>query len=310
MLRVFKIRNRHMKIHDLPEIKREAAMNLGNPVSSRTYKKYAQVINVMIEWMETYRAIVYVDDLTRGDILDLLKTLDNSHRRITTCNSIKRDLKSMLRAAGREDLGALVKQKKEPRRNKAMNDDNLARLLAVASIRDSAMLLFLRHTGVRRQTIPRVTLKNLLMWVNDQNEQMLAYKNIVEKGGTPRGVYVKNENLCNAIKLWLGVRAAKHNPDYLFTSHYTGQPISQETVGKIFQQLREKANLPKGANINPHALRHRKAQEMLTQVDARIVSDFLGHDLNTLLKTYATRTDDEIARQVLGENVPDEFWGE
>ena len=212
---------RGAKIHDLPDLKARAAQDSGNPVAHRTYKKYFQVINVIDEWMKTHRAIVYVNDLTRGDILDLLKTLDNSHRRITTCNSIKRDLKSMLRAAGREDLGALVKQKKEPRRNKAMSDDNLARLLAVASIRDSAMLLFLRHTGVRRQTIPRVTLSNLLMWVNDQNEQMLAYKNIVEKGGTPRGVYVKNENLCNAIKLWLGVRAAKHNPDYLFTSHYT-----------------------------------------------------------------------------------------
>jgi integrase len=67
---------------------------------------------------------------------------------------------------------------------------------------------------------------------------------------------------------------------------------------------RNKANLPAGMNVNAHALRHRFAQNMLDDFDARTVSQWMGIEVDTLLQVYAYRSENDLMRKRFGEIHP------
>ena len=272
-------------------------------VKDTTCRKYR---NVGYRLEEYFGHEIDVTTISRNDYAEFHDwLLDRGTTKIVTVNSYRRLCRAVwnrLRVRGwpLADISGITRMEPEPTPDgKAITDDHLAWLMSLANIRDLAMILVAAPSGCRKQTLPRLQQSQMKLWEGPDGRFRVAFKIPSEKGGRPRVLFAQHEAAL-AIMLWLEIRA--YDSDYIFNSMNDGAQLTPNGVGQAMRKLREKSNLPLDANAHWHALRHRFAQKKLGRFDAKVVSDWMGIQVETLLQVYAQRTNEELEAIYFGDN--------
>ncbi len=219
---------------------------------------------------------------------------------VHTANSYRRSLKAMLRKCGREDLAEPIHQAKPPaRESKAMSDENLAKALMYASVRDAAIIMFIRDSGARRGAVCSLRYENFRIWCGDSGDLRMAAK--VWTKGDKYDLVLAGHQCATAVNLWLSIRPVQ-SAEYLFTTS-DGRPLHPQTLNSVFKRLRVQAKIPADENFFPHSLRHRFAQKMLDELDAKVVSQLMGHSkVSTTLDIYGHRDEESLINSYFSRN--------
>lgn len=228
--------------------------------------------------------------------------------RTATANSYRRTLRSMLNALDRQDLARPLKQLKEaPPQDKSMLEEHLRLLLAVASVRDAAMISFLAASGARRGTLSHLRKEHIRIWQGDDGRFRFAARVLTK--GDKEVLCLGTHQTALAMMLWLEFQPNAEQTSYVFTTS-SGLPIQPRSINSIFNKLKQRAKLPSSARVNPHALRHKFAQEKLEIHDAAIVAALMGHSSpDVTLRIYAQRSEDKIMAAFFGDTKRGGQWG-
>lgn len=184
----------------------------------------------------------------------------------------------------------VLKQKKLPvyvKRDKAMSDEELARLLDYVKYkeRDYALLLFLADTGCRISGASGLTIDDL------QLEQREAW--VTEKGEKRR--LVKYGDLCAmAIIKWL-LKRPRSAGQYVFSRART--PFLADNISQMIRRTCKKIGI---RTLSGHSLRHRKGHQLADQkVAPSIAATALGHSDPTITLRHYYPADWESAAREL-----------
>lgn len=278
-------------------------------VSPATYKKYIEIIE---RFKEFYRlrghptGDIRILSITRADWATFHDWLADRGTREVTTNGYRRRARAVwnrLKERGYPvcDISGITRELPQPAQNsKALEADHLTAVLQLAGVRDTAIILYMIQSGIRRQTVPRLTVAGTFIWPRSNGRFRIASKIPQEKTSPPR-VIMADHDAALAVMLWLELREFKNSP-WLFYALDTGGRLQANSINTIFRSLRERANLPAWANFHPHALRHRFAQDMLDDHDAKTVSQWLGISVETLLNVYAFRSNEDLAVARYGDH--------
>lgn len=218
------------------------------------------------------------------------------------------------------DPDDIIIPKKEFRQPRVATDEQIGKVLELLpadsidlkTIRNRAMLLFLRDTGMRVGEMVSINLKDI-----DLDSKRTLIKTEKSRGMRPvRGAFWYDE--CGeALNQWLKVRAKMMktirglgDPGALFVSvngWQSGYRLTNSGVEIAFRKLSKAACVP---TLNPHSLRHRKGH-ILAQSGANnsIISGVLGHSSLSSSYVYTMLNDRELedmARRFGGEQSPPE----
>lgn len=179
-----------------------------------------------------------------------------------------------------------LKQPRPPRaitRDKAMREDELSKILAAVEFkpRDTALILFLADTGVRRGAAAGMRIGDLDM----RNRRAV----VTGKGDKTRTVSFGWE--CDtALKKWL---AKRNNSQGDYVWHRYGAPMQAANVSRIVRRACEAAGV---RSLGAHSLRHRKGHQF---ADARIAPSVaataLGHSDVVITLTHYYPSDEATA---------------
>ena len=285
-------------------------------VSPATRKKYVEIIE---RFREYFRAAghktgdVSIYDIGRADYAQFHDWLATRGTKVVTVNGYRRRARAVWnRLSDRGynvcDITGITKMLPLPVQNsKALSDEHLQRVLQLASVRDTAMILYMLSAGFRRQTLPRLTVADTTIWQRPDGKYRIASR-IPQEKTSARRVVMADHSAATAVLLWLDIREYKESP-WLFYSLDTGLQLRVNSINTIFRKLRERAGLPAWANFHPHALRHKFAQNMLDVHDSKTVAQWLGISVETLLNVYAFRSSTDLAVKRFGDHFfpPDLF---
>jgi integrase len=225
------------------------------------------------------------------------------HIRPTTGNSYRRSIRALLRRVDRADLAKGITLRIEPRTvDKAISEEDFARLLSVASVRDAAILLFLAESGCRRGAISRLKVSDLII-AQVGNEYRVAARTMQKgrHGGRPITVFA-GHRAGWALHRWLSSRPFP-NAEYVFTSLQNGQPLRPASVSDIIHRLKKRAGIPKSRFVCCHAFRHRFAKAQLERLDLKTVSELMGHSSTRVTERYINHTVDDLANAFFGDDL-------
>ena len=279
----------------------------GEPaVKPATIRQYRDTCRRMIDF---FGHDAFVESITRDEYAEYHHWLGQRGTSAITVNTYRRCSRAIWNHLAQHgydvcDIEGITKMIAMPvQKSRAMSDEQLSRILEVASVRDSAIILYMAGAGFRRQTTGRIAVDNTKIWQRPDGYFRIASRIPAEKTSPPRVIMADHEPAL-ACQLWLSIRRHQDSP-WLFNTTSDGGQLADATVSSIFHKIRKRANLPARVNINPHALRHRFAQKMLDQFDHKTVAQWLGIDTNTLFEVYAFRSEDELLRKRFGELPPD-----
>lgn len=271
-------------------------------VKSTTRRQYRKVGALIRKY---FGHDIDVTTMTREDYADFHQwLLDRNSGSTVTVNSYRRVCRAVwnrLRDRGWQlvDIRGITRMEPEPTPDgKAITDDHLAWLMSIANIRDLAMILVAAQSGCRRQTLARLRQSQMKLWEGPDGRYRVAFKIPSEKGGRPRMLFAQHEAAL-AIMTWLAIR--RFDSDHLFNSLNDGEPLTVFGVETAMRKLRERSNLPLDAHAHWHALRHRFAQKRLNHFDAKVVADWMGISVETVLLVYAARTNEELEALYFGD---------
>lgn len=271
-------------------------------ISEATKQKYGQTCQRLI----SYFGDVPVESITREQYAafhDWLATRETTNE--ITVNGYRRQARALWhRLAERNyavcDIEGITKELPPPlQRSKAVTDEHLARVIEVASVRDTAIVLYMVGSGIRRQTVPRLTVAGTKIWQRPDGRYRIASQIPQEKTSAPRLIMAEH-SAALAVHLWLAIRAHQDSP-WLFPAHDTGGQMDMVSIGTIFARLRRRANIPAWASFGAHSLRHKFAQTMLDDHDAKTVSQWMGISTETLLQVYAYRSQEDLVARRFGD---------
>lgn len=272
-------------------------------VKPATTKAYKSAINSLARFLEkSDRVDVSLDELTPDDLKDWHDFLRSSGMTTRAANSYRRSIIATLRRIGYDELLIDIRQLKEPpRKNKAMKDKNLNKILFHANVRDAFMITLLRDSGARRGALPGLRHEDVLCWHSKDTGDWRLMAQTDQKGDTK--VYAFGGHECAMLyRTWKSIQELVCGPTEFVITNDEGEPLQPDTITGIFYQLRARASLPRSEQVNPHALRHRFAHKMLDKYDAKVVSQWLGHaNVTTTLDVYGERDLDELKDLYFGE---------
>ena len=272
------------------------------PATARHYRDTCQ------RMIEFFGRDEFVESVTREEYAEWHDWLATRGTSPITTNNYRRCMRAIwnhLADRGLDvcDIDGITKLTSTPvQKSRAIEEHHLQAILRVASIRDAAIILYMASAGFRRQTVGRITVEGTKIWQRPDGQFRIASRIPAEKTSPPR-VIMGDHDPALACRLWLSIREHKNSP-YLFNSTQGGGQLTANAVSSIFRNIRNKANLPARINVNAHALRHRFAQNMLDDFDARTVSQWMGIEVDTLLQVYAYRSEDDLMRKRFGEVPP------
>ena len=272
------------------------------PATARHYRDTCQ------RMIEFFGGDEFVESVTREEYAEWHDWLATRGTSPITTNNYRRCMRAIwnhLADRGLDvcDIDGITKLTSTPvQKSRAIEEHHLQAILRVASIRDAAIILYMASAGFRRQTVGRITVEGTKIWQRPDGQFRIASRIPAEKTSPPR-VIMGDHDPALACRLWLSIREHKNSP-YLFNSTQGGGQLTANAVSSIFRNIRNKANLPARINVNAHALRHRFAQNMLDDFDARTVSQWMGIEVDTLLQVYAYRSEDDLMRKRFGEVPP------
>lgn len=266
-------------------------------VSPYTFGVYGVVCRQLI----TYLGDVEVESITRDEFAHWHEWVGGregiSPHTINTYRRTARAIWGRLRDRGVNvcDISGITRMVPAPvGQGKAISEEHLQLILNVANERDQAIVLFMLDSGIRRQSVPVITTRSTLIYNGEDNRLRMVVKIPQEKTSAPRPVFAGHEAAA-AVQRWLNTRHHR-NSSYVFNNMITGGRLNVRTVTGLFGILRGRAGLPAGVGVNAHALRHRFAQDRLGRFDAKIVAQWMGISVETVLEVYAHRSYDELER--------------
>jgi site-specific recombinase XerD len=223
--------------------------------------------------------------VTPTDVRDFRTFLrDHEHRTPATVNRKLAALRSFfawaLGAGLRTDSPlAMVKDvREEPRRPRWFVKRDLDRLLREleaaakpsAKVRDRAIVLTLRHTGIRVGELIALQVRDLTL------SERKGSLRVVGKGGKERRIPL-NQTVRAALGSYLAVRRERTDASHS-TELFLGQrgPLNRQAVEKLIRKYAGRAGLEA---FSPHSLRHSFAKQLLDDgEDLVTVSALLGHE--------------------------------
>jgi site-specific recombinase XerD len=168
--------------------------------------------------------------------------------------------------------------REEPRRPRWFVKRDLDRLLreleAAAKpstkLRDRAIVLTLRHTGIRVGELITLQVRDLTLSERKGSLRVLG------KGGKERRIPL-NQTLRAALSAYLVVRRQRADASH-YPELFVGQrgPLNRQAVEKLIRKYASRAGLE---GFSPHSLRHSFAKQLLDDgEDLVTVSALLGHE--------------------------------
>lgn len=278
-------------------------------VAHATTLKYRDAVARMSEYLH----IIGKDDnppvtwITREDYAGCHDWLNTRGTAVITTNGYRRRLRGIWHLLRKDyrlnvcDIRDITKEEPEPyQRSKAITEEHFNRVLQLSCCRDTAILLYMLDGGFRRQTIPRLAVRDTHIWQRADGQFRIASKIPPEKT-SPERVIMGEHRTAVAVMNWLNIRQFPESP-WLFYNMHNGEKLTATSVSEIFKDLRKRCNIPSWSNVNAHALRHKFAQNQLDKHDARTVADWMGITVETLLSVYAARDIDGLILARFGDS--------
>lgn len=293
-------RRNMLYLSDVPKVCSTIPGTINLRIAESTAKKYEDTIRRFQEWLRSVGLPdnPAVKDITRQQYSDFHDWLDTRGTAAITTNGYRKRMRAMwneLRERGHEvcNIDGITKTAIEPyQRDKAITDKHLTQILQIAKPRDTAMIMYMWQGGFRRQTVPRLRLDNTHIWQNEEGQFRVVSAIPKEKTSKPRMILAGNKTAI-AIQNWLNVREFQDS-EWLFYEMSNGEQIKWNSIGSVFYKLRIRANIPGWSNVSAHGFRHRFAHDKLSEHDQRVVADWMGISVKTLLQTYAARSADKL----------------
>lgn len=184
-----------------------------------------------------------------------------------------------------------------PHRPEAVSVETYHALLAVAGVRDAALVSLLWGTGCRISEIATMSIETMDIWQESGEWRFAAavvgkYHRRLSIGHATRYVYADGRE-ADTLRSWLAVRPSSSSPA-LFTSRDGARPMPNSTVQSVLRSLRDKAGVT--AVCNPHAFRHAFAYRKRREgYPLEWISEWLGHsDPAFTAAMYGDKTEREI----------------
>ena len=265
-------------------------------LSGRTVEWYAMILRAALAetWAADVAAGVTVTGL-RAFLAELRerRSVTRPARVLSaaTVGGYVRGLRRFLRWLAEEGVlpVALASQLKVPRpavrAPRGIGLADVRAMLAVADVRERALVMFLLDTGCRAGEVCGLRIGQLDL------AGLTAC--VVGKGSRERRVFLVAATVA-AVRAWLLVRPPGRAGEFVFCGQRG--PLTPSGLYLICKRLAARAGV--AGRWNPHAFRHAYAREhLLNGGDLASLSDLLGHaDLQTT-QVYATFAEAELARQ-------------
>lgn len=158
---------------------------------------------------------------------------------------------------------------------KGVDDTNVTKLVDAArdwSVRDYAIMLFVRDTGARRGGVATLKLSDINIEAPEPHCRRVT---VHEKGRRIRKVFLTPESL-EALRNWMAVRKSK--TQYVFVDERPGKDsgLKPGGISQIVNRYKQKLEIT--GRCSPHQWRHRFARiRLIDGVPLNIVSQMLGH---------------------------------
>lgn len=251
-------------------------------LSENTIDAYLRDITQYIGFLDKYRKIKRVDQITKTDILAYLKSLKN---RNLSAKSTSRKLSSikgfhqflLLEKETSEDVSSAIEAPKIERNlPDVLSVDEVIRLIEHVKgtepldLRNLALLELIYGSGLRVSELLNLKISDIHLTA--------SYVKILGKGSKERQVPLGQMSVI-ALREYLTKgrpQLIKIENNFLFLNQY-GNKLSRQGFFKLLKKIAKDSNITK--EVSPHTLRHSFATHLLEAgIDLRTLQELLGHE--------------------------------
>lgn len=171
-----------------------------------------------------------------------------------------------------------------------LSEEMVDSMIAIANVRQKAMLMFLKVNGSRVSEMTNITIDQY-----NTMKQTDGVINIMAKGRVYRNIIFTN-SMIEAIDNYLATR--DDDCPYLFASEW-GNHINSNNLNQTWKRLAYKAGIPFWQNIGSHYFRMSCATSLLEKgMPVEEVRDHLGHSSIAVTNTYAKSCPANIRKKI------------
>lgn len=171
-----------------------------------------------------------------------------------------------------------------------LSEEMVDSMIAIANVRQKAMLMFLKVNGSRVSEMTNITIDQY-----NTMKQTDGVINIMAKGRVYRDI-IFTGGMIEAIDNYLATR--DDDCPYLFASEW-GNHINSNNLNQTWKRLAYKAGIPFWANISSHYFRMECATNLLEKgMPVEEVRDHLGHSSIAVTNTYAKSCPANIRKKI------------
>lgn len=171
-----------------------------------------------------------------------------------------------------------------------LSEEMVDSMIAIANVRQKAMLMFLKVNGSRVSEMTNITIDQY-----NTMKQTDGVINIMAKGRVYRDI-IFTDSMIEAIDNYLATR--DDDCPYLFASEW-GNHINSNNLNQTWKRLAYKAGIPFWANISSHYFRMECATNLLEKgMPIEEVRDHLGHSSIAVTNTYAKSCPANIRKKI------------
>ena len=259
-------------------------------LSENTIDAYLRDITQYITFLDKYRKIKRVEQITKPDILAYLKSLKN---RDLSAKSTSRKLSSikgfhqflLLEKETSEDVSSAIEAPKIERNlPDVLSVDEVIRLIEHVKgtepldLRNLALLELIYGSGLRVSELLNLKISDIHLTA--------SYVKILGKGSKERQVPLGQMSVL-ALREYLTKGRPyllKIENNYLFLNQY-GNKLSRQGFFKLLKKIAKDTNITK--EVSPHTLRHSFATHLLEAgIDLRTLQELLGHEDISTTQVY------------------------
>ena len=171
-----------------------------------------------------------------------------------------------------------------------LSEEMVDSMIAIANVRQKAMLMFLKVNGARVSEMTNITIEQYSIM-----KQTDGVINVMAKGRVYRDI-IFTDSMIEAIDNYLATR--DDDCPYLFASEW-GNHINSNNLNQTWKRLAYKAGIPFWANISSHYFRMECATNLLEKgMPIEEVRDHLGHSSIAVTNTYAKSCPANIRKKI------------
>lgn len=171
-----------------------------------------------------------------------------------------------------------------------LSEEMVDSMIAIANVRQKAMLMFLKVNGSRVSEMTNITIDQY-----NTMKQTDGVINIMAKGRVYRDI-IFTDGMIEAIDNYLATR--DDDCPYLFASEW-GNHINSNNLNQTWKRLAYKAGIPFWQNIGSHYFRMSCATSLLEKgMPVEDVRDHLGHSSIAVTNTYAKSCPANIRKKI------------